>query len=597
MKNVIILIYLLQSCFVSLSQTKKKQIIILNSRIDSLYKAIEGCEISKNNLNNKLLTKEEDISHLKNELLKIKSELELLKGSNIENKIKIEKLEKENQSLKTKIAILEKPCISETNFLDKINSTGLPTNIIGWSLKSSDFDNDGDEDLIYAITSSDNFQFFCNNGNGTFSNVTEKLGLEVPKSNFWIQVFDFNKDGYKDLVHAIHENGTFKLTFLQNVGNLKYKDITYQTECPNRIEGSCSFLFDYENDGDLDIIFSTHKYEKSIKVLTISINTSGLIKVGNIRNLIHFGNELGKEIQPIPTSIADFDNDGDADIVYKKHCMNCGLIGDGNYYSHEHGLLINEGKGKFKEATNSSGLGSMPGADLVWDYNNDGNFDIYSGTPDNLSNYSGSKIRIWEGRGNGKFIERTDELKCFDNTTNYLSPWPIDFDNDGDLDLYSRVAGYGDTKNRLYENNGGKTPFIETSSTYNLNIGTGFDHNAGVLALDYDLDGDKDLFMIENNSLILLKNNLSCNNWIKLILNGCQSNTDGLGIKIIIKIKDRKYALAKDGFSSELLIGLGDITIIDSISVFWTNSSIKVYNNVQANQIFNINEDEQCLSK
>ena len=86
-------------------------------------------------------------------------------------------------------------------FTDVTSGSGLPsTGLVFWPI---DFNNDNNIDFIWKDTSSTtyNLSLYMNNGNGTFSDVTFSNSFNIPdtfNNNFW--VFDFNKDGFQDIV-------------------------------------------------------------------------------------------------------------------------------------------------------------------------------------------------------------------------------------------------------------------------------------------------------------------------------------------------------------------------------------------------------------
>ena len=485
---------------------------------------------------------------------------------------------------------------------DVTASTGLPTNADNWTMAANDFNNDGNVDLIYTITSSPNWQFFKSNGNGTFTNVTAILGLSISKAtNTWMRFVDFDKDGYKDIVYANQQNGSFNLIFLKNNKNTSYVDYTSIANPPSNIIGTANETMDYNADGTIDIVYYVgNDTERSIKVIKSRFKC-GNILFDSTALIQDYTTTLGSTVYPIPTTIVDFDGDNDPDIVYVQYCSSCGLFGTGSFYSNQHGVIRNDGGGKFTDVTAASGLGFMPYAQAGWDYNNDGLFDLISGTTDSVSNYNGAHAHpiVYRGDGNCHFTDQTTIVQLYDSTKKYISPYVGDINNDFQLDVYERVAGFGTTLNKLYINNGGG-PFTEASVPYGLSFGTGFDHNGGGLWFDIDSDGDKDLVLIENSLIQVMQNNLVGKNWIKLMLNGCESNKDAIAIKVLVNA-DNKTMVACKGLGtgqgqlqSDLHFGLNNSSTVNSITVYWSNSSATTLTSIAANQMLQINENNNC---
>ena len=136
---------------------------------------------------------------------------------------------------------------------------------------------------------------------------------------------------------------------------------------------------------------------------------------------------------------ADFDNDGDLDI----------LVLRGGWFQnpgpHPNSLLRNDGRGCFRDVTFEAGLGDVhyPTQTAAWaDYNNDGLLDLYIGN-------EGYPCQLFENEGNGTFADVA--LRAGVENGRYAKGvvWG-DFNGDGWPDLY--VSNHGE-ENRLYRNN------------------------------------------------------------------------------------------------------------------------------------------------
>ena len=127
-----------------------------------------------------------------------------------------------------------------------------------------DFDNDGDEDVVFANGSSwpwdeeqnvqsdkaASQQIFANDGKGYFSNVTVKMGLDEIFYGTGIAVGDVNNDGYDDLfIAAVGENRLYI-----NQQGQKFLRAQIKLDCSENAWSSSSGFFDYDNDGDLDLM-------------------------------------------------------------------------------------------------------------------------------------------------------------------------------------------------------------------------------------------------------------------------------------------------------------------------------------------------------
>jgi hypothetical protein len=104
------------------------------------------------------------------------------------------------------------------------------------------------------------------------------------------------------------------------------------------------------------------------------------------------------------------------------------------------------------------------------------------------------------------------------------------------------------------------------------------------------------MFLWENQSV-------TTNNYLKVKLQGTQSNSDGIGSVIEISIggeKQFRYTLNGEGYlgqnSAYKIFGLGNASKVDYIKVKWLSGIVDVFNNVSANQNITIVEDSNILS-
>ena len=179
-----------------------------------------------------------------------------------------------------------------------------------------------------------------------------------------------------------------------------------------------------------------------------------------------------------PSAFADYDNDGDPDIL---------AVGCDTFTA----LYRNDGK-KFTDVTIEAGLFELESgfsANLV-DYDNDGHLDIYI----SRCGWSGRARNIlYRNRGDGTFEDRSRKSGLDDPGSGFVSLW-ADFDGDGLLDVYiaNGVTGDGST-NRLYRNLGDGT-FEDATEKAGLSERRGWG-TIGVALGDYDRDGDTDIFV------------------------------------------------------------------------------------------------------
>ncbi|MDZ7271601.1 MAG: FG-GAP-like repeat-containing protein [candidate division KSB1 bacterium] len=226
---------------------------------------------------------------------------------------------------------------------------------------------------------------------------------------------------------------------------------------------------------------------------------------------------------------ADVDNDGDIDIYICRRDN----THDGKWGSPCNLLFINNGDNTFSEQAGERGVRGAfwnDGATFV-DYDNDGDLDLFV---IGQSKYLG-KVYVYRNRGDGYFEDVTNTLNLAGRGYTVL---PIDADNDGDIDLYiPQHFGSTDSPNRaiFYRNDGGR--FVALSST-GAEIYS-YDPRGGAVA-DVDDDGDLDIYFADANKAAdarywnrLLRNDTQTSNkWLKVYGRGPEGDKGGIGTKV-----------------------------------------------------------------
>ena len=186
---------------------------------------------------------------------------------------------------------------------------------------------------------------------------------------------------------------------------------------------------------------------------------------------------------------ADYDNDGWMDILVMRGGW---LMSNGQMRV---SLLRNDGDGSFSDVTHESGLATpaFPSQSASWaDYDNDGDLDLFScneSIPESLEESSAIIFpsQLYENDGKGVFTDVAVRAGVTNLRYCKGSTWG-DYDNDGDQDLY--LSNYA-TENRLYRNNGDGT-FTDVARDLGV---TEPGESFPTWFWDYDNDGWLDLFV------------------------------------------------------------------------------------------------------
>ncbi|MCW5516777.1 FG-GAP-like repeat-containing protein [Muriicola sp. Z0-33] len=441
---------------------------------------------------------------------------------------------------------------------------------LGGGVSFWDFDNDGLDDITYATTEGEETHFYRNNG-VKYDRVD--LGINdtfETKQVLWV---DYDNDGDYDFF-ATSITGLNKL--YENNGNMIFKDITMSSGLYQENLYTYGAAFgDIDNDGDLDAFLSHRDVLTKNQRNYLYLNTDGFFTDITESAGLYLGNDLS-----FCASFFDYDNDGDQDIYVSN-----------DKYTKSNKLYKNNGDLTFEDVSAASGTGVIIDAmsTTISDYNADGWLDIYV-TNTSEGNYH------FRNNGDGTFTNVAEEL----GTAFYSVGWGavyLDADNDADLDLY--VSGMptgsdGRLSAAFYENSNG---------LFNIRSNIGMDGDtrrsfANAIG-DADNDGDADIIVMNDSEDNFLWKNVSSNNnnWLKIRLEGTQSNKAGIGSKIEMFANGQlqyRYTLCGEGYlgqnSGYEFFGLKQAPKADYIKVTWLSGVVDMIEEVAANKNYSILE-------
>jgi hypothetical protein len=445
-------------------------------------------------------------------------------------------------------------------FKDVTAQAGLIGNgSYGQGVAVGDYDNDGHPD-VYVTNFGPNI-LYRNNGNGTFSDVTERAGVSAPGLSSSAAFFDFDNDGYLDLYVANYLNYRYE-------ANPACVEKHIRSYChPRYFPGITPNLYRNLGDGRFQDVS-----EKS-----------GL------------GRLEGKSLGVVA---ADIDGDGWMDIYVANDTTR-------NF------LLKNNGNGTFADMTLLSGTGynsegeaeAGMGVDAS-DYDGDGLVDLV------VTNYDLETNALYRNEGGWQFSDQRWSAGVAKADHRFLGFGTgfFDFDNDGDRDLLVvnghvldnveliREALTYAQPNQLLENRSGT--FVENLeflrySSLSPRVGRG--------AAFGDVDNDGDLDVLISNSgqtpTLLINQVGQKKSWVLLKLIGTRSNRDGVGAKIVITTDQLSQTDQVTGGGSYLSasdsrahFGLGDSETIKTLKIRWPSGTEELFRDLRTNRVIEIKE-------
>ena len=544
------------------------------------------------------------------------------------------------------MALLTGPCrlvVGEVHFTDVTQEVGIYfQHVSGKSISKRvfetmgagaaflDYDNDGFYDL-YLVNGgqspiSNQFKsqspvtnsLYRNNGDGTFSDVTQSAGVGDNGYGMGVGTGDINNDGFTDLY--ITNFGPNVL--YQNNGDGTFSDVTRSAGVGDDSWGTSCGFFDFDLDGDLDLYVVNYLHHVGSNKPCINFKT-GLIEYCHPQTLppaadIFYRNngdstfslasiDLGLgEIPPrrgLGIGFGDFNSDGLMDIYVANDT-------DPNF------LFFNRGE-TFEEAGMATGTalskdgwpeGGM-GVD-VGDYNNDGWLDIFvTNTESNT---------LYQNMADGTFLDVSESTNLGGVTATLVGFGTkfIDFDNDGNLDLFIANGHVQDSisidgnisvalqRDQLYRNNG-EGAYYELSSPSKRKLVLQTDSyfsrknvGRGTSSADYDNDGDLDLLITNcNRPPVLLRNDSqNDNHWLVFeIIDKHGKSSIGTTLRYMLNGQKQirqlqssaSYLSAHD---PRIFIGLGKISILNEVDIQWPSGQSRQLKNIKSNQLIKLVE-------
>jgi len=469
---------------------------------------------------------------------------------------------------------------------------------------AADFDRDGDIDVFIPQAYSFPDALYRNNGDGTFTEAAAAAGLDglgEARAALWI---DYDNDGLLDLFVANDPDApagqlqadplTTRNLLYRNLGDGTFTDVSAATgidQMPNpQVDQTVGGLAaaDVNNDGLLDIYVSCWGCENALFLN----GGASFTEIAGAAGVV----EPGTSWAPM---FYDVNGDGWIDLL-----LNMDFGPNRLFINQQDNTFIDVAPGTgFDTAFNEMGM-------AVGDYDNDGDFDVLAtniespypnGNP--LARYT-VLLQNDSLLGSTQFTEVAQDVGVARTAWGWGCTW-ADCDNDGWQDLFvtngfHQNNDYLTDPSRCFINNGGL--FIEASML------VGFDSTKlgrGLIAFDYDLDGDLDLLETNYGEVADLFRNdtIGGGNWIAIdLIAAGPGNRFAVGAELTVTtgaMTQRRLVTAGSSFLSQepyrAFVGLGPAASVDNIHVRWPDGTEQDVANVRANRVAKIKEGSGLL--
>lgn len=528
-------------------------------------------------------------------------------------------------------------------FVHENGATGdkLLPETMGGGCAFFDYDNDGDQDLLFVNSTRwpgeedrgadpPTMELYQNDGKGDFKNVTKGSGLDVSFYGMGVACGDYDNDGLVDVfLSAVGPNRLFK-----NLGGGRFRDVTDSANVAGDANewSTSSGWFDLDNDGDLDLLVANYvKWSRELdqsKPFTLKGGGRAYGRPQDFQGTLPYlyrnegdgkfteiAESAGLHMRNADTKLAmakslgvafcDFDQDGYMDIFLANDTV-------------RNLLFRNLANGKFAEIGIPTGIaydthgmarGAM-GID-VGRFRGDDSLGIAIG------NFANEMTALYVSKGN-QMVFTDEALPSGLNSTRQdltFGVFYFDPDLDGRLDIFAanghleediqkvQTSQHYEQPPQILWNCGTKhnvefCPLTEESSGEDLlkpMVGR------GAAFADIDGDGDQDFVITASGrEPRLLRNDQELgHHWIRFKLQGTKTNRDAIGTWVTITLPDGRtlsqQVMPTRSYLSQVELpvtfGLGEATEIQKAEIRWPGGSVQVLEGLEVDRIYNITQE------
>ncbi|HLH04230.1 MAG TPA: CRTAC1 family protein [Bryobacteraceae bacterium] len=462
-------------------------------------------------------------------------------------------------------------------------------------------------------------RLYHNNGNGTFTDVTERAGVAGAGYGMGVAVGDYDNDGRPDL-YVANVNGN---QLFHNNGDGTFTDVTAKagvaggTFHGRKMWSVAAGWFDYNKDGLLDLFVSNYcQWDPAHEPSCTGLAGRGYChpnSFGPLPNTLYRNNGDGTftdisegtgvgavQGKGMGIAFADYDGDGFTDIfVANDNSPNLLFHNIGGKHFEEVGFPA--GVAYNEDGNVLAGMGAV-----FQDVNNDGLPDIWHTAIENET------FPLFLNKGREQFVN-AGQMSGLARATREMSGWSngaADLDNDGWRDLFAARGNVMDNIDQISRHfhyaepnavfrNLGNGRFEDVSASAGADFLKPAPHR-GLAYGDLDNDGRIDLVVTALGAPVQILRNITytANHWIELKLTGTRSNRMGIGARIRLTTEDGReqygevFTSAGYGASIDPRVhfGLGNSRIVREIEIRWPSGIRQVLQNVTADRILAVEE-------
>ncbi|HKS71717.1 MAG TPA: CRTAC1 family protein [Terriglobales bacterium] len=488
-----------------------------------------------------------------------------------------------------------------------------------------DYDNDGNQDILLIngtdfpghVRRQTTMKLYHNNGNGTFTDITARAGLNIPMYGMGVAVGDYDNDGWDD----IYITGLGEARLFHNEHNGRFRDVTKEAGVNNPGFGASAAWLDYDKDGKLDLFVCNYVEWTEKTDIYCSLDghnksycTPAAYKGQSCRLFHNLGGGRFEDVtkkagiydptgKNLGVAVVDYDMDGWPDLAVSNDTE------PNKLYHNNHDGTFTQDAVQAGIAYDANGIarGAM-GIDAS-------DFDR-SGYPSlAVGNFSNQMLGLYHNEKHNFFIDVAPQSAIGQESRLSLSfgLFFFDYNLDGLEDLFvanghiepdiARIQAQVTYAERpLVFKNDGQERFNEVGKQL------GFSRQIvarGAAYADINNDGYLDVLVTTNNGPAYLFRNEGENtaNAIRIKTVGTRSNRNGIGARVRVRSGGAvNWQTVHSGSSycsqSELPLtfGLGKAGSVEEAHIVWPSGHEDALKNLKANAIYTIQEGGKILA-